>query len=268
MRLVWITDPHLNFLPAFGPRRFGELVAGEQPNGDAVVMTGDIAELDSLGECLGDFVAGWGKPLYFVLGNHDAYGGSLEGAARAARAVERASGGRARWLTESGVVALTKNTVLVGHDGWYDARCGAPETTPVELADFALIDDLRGLDRAELLSKVRALGDAAAQETEPLLRAALACARRVVFATHVPPFREACWHQGKISDDQWLPWFTCKAIGDMLIACAAAHPKTELLVLCGHTHGAGRALVRPNLEVLTGAARYGAPDVHAVLDLD
>jgi 3',5'-cyclic AMP phosphodiesterase CpdA len=267
VRLVWITDPHLNFLPPFGPGRFGESVAREHPDAGAIVITGDIAETESLERCLVDFTRGAARPVYFVLGNHDLYGGSFVDAARAADAVVRATEGQARWLTRAGVVSLSPETVLVGHDGWYDARCGLPEKSRVELADFELIAELHGLSRTELIARVRALGDEAARAAEPDLRAAAARSPRVTFATHVPPFAEACWHMGALSDDDWLPWFTCKAIGDMLLEVADTNPDTSFTVLCGHTHSPGRARMRPNLEVLTGKARYGAPDVHAVLEI-
>ena len=58
---------------------------------------------------------------------------------------------------------------------------------------------------------------------------------------HVPPFREACWHQGRISDDLWRPPFSCKAVGEALVEAMEAHPGREMTVLCGHTHGAGEA---------------------------
>lgn len=77
--------------------------------------------------------------------------------------------------------------------------------------------------------------------------------QHVIFATHVPPFREACWHRGKISDDDWLPHFTCKAVGDVLLEIMKENPDRKLIVLCGHTHGAGEAQQLPNLKVLTGA---------------
>jgi len=44
------------------------------------------------------------------------------------------------------------------------------------------------------------------------------------------------------------------------------HPRAELLVLCGHTHGAGAVQVAPNLRVLTGGAEYGAPAPQPLLD--
>ena len=165
------------------------------------------------------------------------------------------------------MVRLSAETVLVGHDGWYDARHGAPKTTRVELADFFAIEELQGLGRAALLERVRSMGDRAAHDADKALQTAASTARRVTFATHVPPFREACWHQGAISDDEWLPWFTCKAMGDVLVAVAEAYPETAFSVLCGHTHSEGQVQIRPNLEVLTGKARYGAPDVCGVLVL-
>ncbi len=39
----------------------------------------------------------------------------------------------------------------------------------------------------------------------------------------------------------------------------------ELLVLCGHTHGAGVYRPRANVEVRTGGADYGAPEVQLPL---
>ena len=77
--------------------------------------------------------------------------------------------------------------------------------------------------------------------------------------THVPPFREACWHRGQISDDDWLPHFACRAVGEVLVEAMAAHPECEMTVLCGHTHSPGEAQVLPNLRVLTGGAEYGRP---------
>jgi len=92
--------------------------------------------------------------------------------------------------------------------------------------------------------------------------------QHVILATHVPPFREACWHQGKISDGDWLPHFTCQAVGDVLLEVMKENPDRHLTVLCGHTHGGGEAQVLPYLKVLTGAARYGRPALHNVISPD
>jgi hypothetical protein len=117
------------------------------------------------------------------------------------------------------------------------------------------------------LAKIHALGDEAAAHLHRVLPDALTRFKHVLVLTHVPPFRESCWHQGEISNDDWLPFFTCKAVGDALAEAMAATPGRRMTVLCGHTHGGGEAQVLPNLRVLTGAVRYGNPVVQRVLDV-
>jgi 3',5'-cyclic-AMP phosphodiesterase len=46
-----------------------------------------------------------------------------------------------------------------------------------------------------------------------------------------------------------------------------AHPKSNLLVLCGHTHGGGELHVTDNLRVLTGGAEYGKPAIQRVVEV-
>jgi hypothetical protein len=89
----------------------------------------------------------------------------------------------------------------------------------------------------------------------------------VLVPTHVPPFRESCWHEGRVSNDAWLPFFTCKAVGDVLSEAMRRCPDREMTVLCGHTHGAGEAEILPNLWVSTGRAVYGSPKVQRVLEV-
>ena len=93
------------------------------------------------------------------------------------------------------------------------------------------------------------------------------CSDSIVL-THVPPFRESCWHQGRISDDDWLPYFTCRAVGDALLEIMQARPDRDLTVLCGHTHGEGQAEILPNLRVWTGGADYGKPRVERILVIE
>lgn len=100
---------------------------------------------------------------------------------------------------------------------------------------------------------------------EAVLPTALSKFQSIIVATHVPPFREACWHRGKTSDDDWLPFFACKAVGDVLNAAMLQHPDKTMLVLCGHTHSPGEASILPNLTVYTGAAEYQKPIIQRVL---
>ena len=89
----------------------------------------------------------------------------------------------------------------------------------------------------------------------------------MLLATHVPPFREACWHEGQISDGEWLPHFTCKAVGDAILEIMRPATGRQLTVYCGHTHSPGICQPLPNVTVYTGGAIYGQPKVQQVIEL-
>ena len=271
-RLAWLTDVHLNFLDGPGRRKFAESVAARSP--DAVLISGDVSESPDVVAHLEEMAAILKQPIYFVLGNHDYYKGSIhQTRLEVARMVDRSE--YLVYLNTAGVVELTPTAALVGHDGWGDARLGDYHGSDVLLNDFFLIDELRRyceppmiVDRPRLEQALQALGDEAADHFRHVLSEAFQTHRRVVAVTHVPPFREAAWHQGKYSDDDWLPFFACKAVGDCLLDIMRSHPDRELLVLCGHTHGAGQAQLLDNLKILTGAAEYSAPAVQQVFEFE
>lgn len=263
-RATWLTDPHLNFLSLPEINAFLDRVAGTQP--DAVLLGGDIGEAPSLLAYLDVMDQRLACPVYFVLGNHDYYHGSLEQVERLA-VLYAGQSKHLIYLPQAGVIELTPETALVGHGGWGDGRCGDYENSWVMLNDFFLIDELTRLSKAERLRRLHQLGDEAAASVREALRGAFETHRRAILLTHVPPFQEACWHQGRISDDNFLPYFTCKAVGDALREIMQARPDRELLVLCGHTHGEGTAQILDNLRVLTGGTEYGAPEIQAVVEV-
>ena len=73
-------------------------------------------------------------------------------------------------------------------------------------------------------SQLQDLGDETARHFEEVLPGALADHEQVIVLMHVPPFREACWHEGRISDDNWAPHFCCIAAGDVLKDQMTRHP--------------------------------------------
>lgn len=262
MRLAWCTDVHLDHLTPAGRARFAEMVRAS--GCDALVLTGDLSHAPLLSGHLVDLARALTRPVYFVLGNHDFYEGSID----AVRGEVRALSAREPWLhylPDAGPIALDAETVLVGVDGFGDGRLGRVIETPVVLNDHLLIRELAGVSRPVLAARLAALGDAEARRLEALL-AQTAAARRVLVATHVPPFRESTWHEGRPSDDDWLPFFSCKAVGEVLRAHVASHPAQRVVVLCGHTHGAGVAEIEERLVVHTGAAEYGQIALAGVLD--
>jgi len=257
VRLAWATDIHLNFLTPGEVERFGEAVA--ELGADAFLVTGDIAEASSLIPLLEDLAAASGQAGLFVLGNHDFYGGDVSDVRRRAQALPQSVG---TWLGSGTVLDLGGGLVLVGVDGWGDARHGDPERSPIKLNDFQLIGDLRGGSHTRLIETLREMGDREAEQARRVLEDALGSdPSAILFATHVPPFRAACVYDGQPADDDWAPYFTCKAVGDVLVEFATAHPEVRMTVLCGHSHAAAQVQVLPNLEVRAGAAEYGAPRV-------
>lgn len=263
MRATWLTDVHLNFLRPLALGAFYDRLKAERP--EVVLLSGDIAEADSVVRFVDEIATETGAPTYYVLGNHDYYRSSI----RAVRELlSRRKGTRAQWLPAIEPLQLTPATVLVGVDGWGDARAGDPDGSNVLLSDWQAIDELkRGLiDREARIEALRRLGANEARTLRDLLARAPA-SERIVVVTHVPPFPEACWHEGAISDPAWLPWFTCVAMGEVLVEHARAHPAQQMIVLCGHTHGEGVFKRLPNLEVFTGGAKYGAPSIAATIEL-
>jgi predicted MPP superfamily phosphohydrolase len=268
MRLAWATDIHLDHATESARRRFCQSV-NEQA--DALVVTGDIAESHILGTTLSALAEQTGQPVYFVLGNHDFYRGSISATRRQVGYVVNDTPGLV-YLTQAGVVELTSNTALVGHDGWADGRLGDLDGSDVILNDFLLIDELKHwrdhhtLDKPALRRALEALGDEAAGYLKGVLAPAAKHYPKVIVATHIPPFREAAWYQGRPSADVYLPFFSCKAVGDVLLDVAQSHPKCQILVLCGHTHDGGEIQAADNLRVVTGPAEYGRPHIQWVID--
>lgn len=254
MKIAWASDVHFDFVSEDAVRAWcAQIVAS---GAECLLLGGDTAtalDLPAWLELLAGALAP--RPLYFVLGNHDYYRGSIAAVQAAAPAWP------GTWLPAVGPVALTPDLTLVGQGGWGDARVGDFLASPVLLNDYRLIAELAAaeLDRARLLPLLEAEGAREAARLAPHLEAALAASPRVLVLTHVPPFREACWHEGRTSDDDWAPGFVCGAVGEVLLAAAARHPQAELTVLCGHTHSPGRAQLAPNLVVHTLGAVYGQP---------
>ena len=113
MRLAWLTDIHLNFLQSPQRRQFFEKV---KESADAVAISGDIGESVDVAQYLSEMDEVIQKPVYFVLGNHDFYRDSIAGTRRRiAKLAEETE--HLHYLTSLGVVALTKKTAIVGHDG-------------------------------------------------------------------------------------------------------------------------------------------------------
>jgi predicted MPP superfamily phosphohydrolase len=264
MRCVWVTDIHLNFVGDRHRFSFAESVLAHEP--DIVLLGGDIGEAITVVSYLEELENWIRRPIYFVLGNHDFYRGSIQ-SVRASLSELTQKSENLVWLNSAGSVPIGNDTALVGHDSWADGRLGDFQASSVVLNDFLLIAEFLPLSKHERLHLLQTLADEAVAHFERVLPEAFSKSRSVLLLTHVPPFRQACWHEGKISGDDFLPYFATKVVGEVLISAMEEHPDCRLTVLCGHTHGSGTVDILPNLTVYTGGAEYGCPKVQSVFEI-
>jgi predicted phosphohydrolase len=255
--ILWASDLHWDHASVGSRQAFVDTL--RETHEPIVVLTGDIAVASRLVadlELLADAAA---RPVHFVLGNHDHYGSTV-GKVRDKVIELAARRPDIQWLPPAGVVILNDTTALVGVDGWADGRHGDPLHTPLRLNDDRFIAELAAQPtRAARLAVKQALADADAMRLATLLERAVAIARQIVVATHVPPFPEALPATGRLSSAEWLPLLVCGATGSVLRAAATAHPGHAFLVLSGHTHAESDVMILPNLRCRVAAARYGEP---------
>ena len=156
MKLLWLTDLHLDWVNIASRRQF--YVRLTTTAFDAVVITGDIAtatclpsELLELGQACAP------RPVYFVLGNHDFYGSTFAAVDRAVAAacVQQLN---LVHLGQGEIVPLSPTTALVGHRGWADGLAGRGDRTDVKCKDIRHIADLKLGSAKEVSGKLAALG--------------------------------------------------------------------------------------------------------------
>lgn len=281
-RLAWCTDIHLDFLDKPGDdsrvaRDFAEPLS--RVDADGVIISGDISLSKDIVRHLTILDAVVGKPIYFVLGNHDFYGGSFEGVRSAVRDL-CSSSKNLRYLTGTGLVSLSPKIALVGDDGWYDAYHGVPERTPYIMSDWFQIADYvdEGCMRVGMagprphMPKIISLSRKIAFEAVERMRASLSSAAQshetVAVLTHVPPWIAAHRHDGKGGSPLAHPWYTSKLMGDLIEEIALSHPRTKFEVFCGHTHGHHDVQISHNVNCHVGGADYGSPQIAGTITFE
>ncbi len=159
MNIAWLTDIHLNFLKVEARKKFYQQVI--ETGADRILITGDIAEAKDVCEILQELSTYTNKLIYFVLGNHDYYFSSVNNVREKVRAL-CAQNKNLIWLGEPKTLALADGIVLVGHDGWADARYGDFDHSSVNLNDSRLIAELYQaflLNKSALKNEMQRLAD-------------------------------------------------------------------------------------------------------------
>jgi 3',5'-cyclic-AMP phosphodiesterase len=254
-RFVWTSDIHLDRMEESEFSEFTEYL--EELNADGFILAGDIAEADSVAGFLKKFSERLDCPIYFVLGNHDFWGSTfVETRAQIRQLVSESTD--LHWLSESGIIPLNEMTALIGHEGWADGGYAPVPPAGTVPLDFRCIEDLKKLRRDEFQAALGKLGEDAAEYLGKTLREAIRSYRHIYLVTHVPPFKEASLDRARrICGDERLPFYSCKAIGDILREIMSQNPECRLTVLCGHTHEKCEMEILPNLEIKILDAGYG-----------
>lgn len=224
---------------------------------NCVILTGDISDAGNIRRHLSMLAAACApRPLYFLAGNHDFYGGSFQYVENELDSLCRSTP-NLHQLDGSRIVPLARGIGLIGHRGWPDARAGKGMASSIENPDRWSIKELRNLDQSQLLDHMQSMGRESAAKLRSIYPLALTRYRHVIVATHVPPFENAVFYKNRPADDQHLPHFCNLSVGVMLVSILRAFPDRRVSVLAGHSHGSCIRRITQNLTVRVGASRYG-----------
>lgn len=280
-KIVWATDIHLDFIDGPGETRIREEFAAPiaASGCDGLFVSGDISIAQKLIRHLRALAETLPVPIYFVLGNHDFYDGDFSTVRKQVRSLCKEHDNLV-YLTGAGVVKISDNVGLVGHDGWYDALYGAPGAPGFLMNDWLKIGDYRDNCPIVLgpvgpqphIGSVISLSRKISFESADYMRKhATAAAKRhrtVVLITHVPPFPQAHRHNGKSGTPYAMPWYTSRLMGDAIIEVASDNPQTRFEVFCGHSHGQFDGQIADNVFCHVGGAEYGSPRGIGVIQID
>lgn len=265
MRLVWTTDLHLDSVPTHTWEQWVRDINALRADG--LLITGDISEGDDVVLKLQNIVRDINLPVYFVLGNHDFYGSTFQATRQNVIHACRDSS-QLHYLTDLSAMQISAGTYLLGEDGWADGTVGNYDTSTIHLNDFERIGDFKASAQSTWKQQLHDIGRASATRLRTKLEQLPTDTQQVLVLTHAPPFREACWYEGKTTDDNWAPFFVAGQVGNTLLDFSQLRPECKMTVLCGHTHHAGVAKMNANLQVHTGAAISRQPGIEATITVD
>lgn len=262
MKLIWVSDIHLNFLIKDEHSRDDFYRHIKEAEGDGVLITGDIAESHNVVMFITEMEERTGLPVHFVLGNHDFYGSSVLAVKQSVKHL--------RYLPKNMGTPLSDDTILIGVDGWGDCRNGDYENSNLTMSDWLYIDDLRkeyAKGMGPLKKQLMKLADMDAKKLERRVLKAVKSFKKIIIATHVPPLKEVCLNAGRKSTPSGLPFFSSKCLGNTIVPIAKKHPNIDFLWLSGHTHS--RAKYKPcnNLQSKVAKADYYYPQIEETFNV-
>jgi 3',5'-cyclic-AMP phosphodiesterase len=260
--LLWITDAHLDHHSEKVEAAWFDKLTKSQA--DMLLLGGDIANSRIFSRLLARIENSFQGKVALVAGNHDYYHTSVSDF-RTTLAHHQRTG---TIIFEPGCqttpIKLSDCVYLCGSGGWGDAIAGCANALAMELNDEHLIEELKMA--RNLTTKLRELGNESAAHLDTQLAAVPEGATCLIILTHVPPWPEACWHEGRRSDAYALPRFCWQSGGNVITQAAARMPNTKFIILCGHTHSDG-IWKSGNITCHTAGSAYGRIDHSGLIGL-
>ncbi len=273
INLAWCTDTHLDFLEQ-NPEKFIKFCESlRDVRSDGILLTGDISDKKNLVYQLSALERIVQKPVYFVLGNHDFYGASVQTTRKEMNDLCGMSQFM-KYLSGVSYIPLTPSTALIGHDGWYDAGYGDIRRTSIIMNDWLKIEDFARHhvvmpyvmpNFKRIIEICQRLAYEGVIHIMNGIKAAAKYHKHILIATHFPPFDEANVHNGRPAAPGYKPWYSSKMMGDMLRQAATHYPDVKFDVYAGHSHGKVDVDISHNLSCHVGGAEYNHPQLQNVI---
>lgn len=272
IKIAHITDTHLDFISDEDTCEYFQTLADIHKNVDIIVHSGDISHSHHVRDNIISMMRFIKKPIAFVLGNHDYYYSQIQNVrSEITKLVSTTFVKNAvHYLTTSEPIYVN-DVCIIGHDCWYDAHHGNPWAGGALndwrfIREFANVSEGRTCVNEDIINLARCLALEGAVHIERNIEKAINNDfKKIVVVSHVPPFAESHVFNGDRGTSPALPWYTCKALGDLLISVALDNPDVEFLSLHGHTHSFFDKKIMPNLQTRVGNSVYGNPGVGNVL---
>ena len=281
MRITWLTDIHLDFITSPDDIRssiknldiFCSLILNENP--DACLITGDLSRSPFLKGHLLALEDRLRIPIYFVLGNHDFWESDITSTRKMMIELTESSD-NITYLPVTNYFVLNDSTVLIGHDGWYDALYAEPQFSNFIMNDWMRIGDFvrarsvvnRSVNLDSVIRVARNQASLAAYHVSTAINEAITRKnpKKIIIATHVPPFIQPLQNShGSLSDKS--PWYASKIMGNMLLSIAKVNQSVQFEVFCGHCHSEYVGKITSNIILHSGGAEYSQPQPQKTIEI-
>lgn len=277
-KIAWGADLHLEYkrdrIDTNTLNSYLEALKKQEP--DALLLGGDIGTHETTPEILSILAQETNTPIYFTLGNHDFYNNFDNPETKTVKkTIEKihnlANNHRTLSFLDTNTtpIKLTEDTALIGETSWADAKYGTIDFTKFRICDqTGFIYDFIGLKGKKLEETMNQLGEEVAGKVAKKIDTALGTYNNIILLTHIPPFKEGCFYNGKPQTKYAIPFFSCKSLGETLIKKAKENPQSNFTVLCGHTHSYAKIRPAKNLEAITTDSRNKLPNMTNLITIN